>query len=402
LQSLSYPEMDNRQKDIEPALIDTCSWLVEHPTYEKWFNACQGVLLIRGKPGSGKSTLMEYAARQAIKYQDSSIKSTIVSHFFHGRGIDIQKTPFGLLKNVLHQLLQVIPPLHFVFSEIFENKKKTLGPYGSSWQWHLKDLQEFFFSDDAVHILKEYPVKVYVDALDECEKDTKMLLSFFNGLLARLPKISICISSRHYPDILIPKSHEIGTIEKICVEEENHSDIRLYVREKFEDLKRFREEAQREKDAEILMNQILNKAKGVFQWVNLVVRDVVDSYNKGNPLRSIQTRLKQVPGDLGGLYSRILDQIKIDNKPERILKLIQWIYCAARPLSLAELRVAMAFDPNRSFTTISELEDSDDYADSDEQMQELVKSLSGGLAEVSHGSDRSFVQFIHQSVNDFI
>lgn len=95
----------------------------------RWLNERHGLLLITGKPGSGKSTLMEYTVRQATEQQKSLANSVIVSHFFHGRGSDIQKKPIGLLKSLLHQILRAIPQLHSLFLPMFEDKIKTRGEH---------------------------------------------------------------------------------------------------------------------------------------------------------------------------------------------------------------------------------------------------------------------------------
>jgi ankyrin repeat protein len=255
-------------------------------------------------------------------------------------------------------------------------------------------------------IMKEYPIMAFVDALDECNEGLEQLLSFFKDILTRLPRFRICLSSRPYRGFSISTSPEIGIFEEIILEDENDSDIRIYVREKLEskmkELKQFGDEEQREEDARVLTNEIVSRASGVFQWVNLVVQKAVDLYSEGNSRRYIQTILKRVPDGLNGVYSQILNEAKKSNDAPRILKLVRWIYLAREPLSLTEFRFTMAFDADRRFSSILGLTDSDDYVDSDGRMQELVKKLSGGLAEVSHGISKAAVQFIHQSVNDFI
>lgn len=50
---------------------------------------------------------------------------------------------------------------------------------------------------------------------------------------------------------------------------------------------------------------------------------------------------------------------------------------------------------------------SKEFIKSDERMKKLIANLSGGLAEVRHhdqhsGSPKRVVQFIHQSMNDFL
>src|SRR5579862_3023317 len=65
---------------------------------------------------------------------------------------------------------------------------------------------------------------------------------------------------------------------------------------------------------------------------------------------------------------------------------MQWICLAKRPLSVTELRLAMESD------------DAPGLVEEDGRMEKLVSSLSGGLAEMRG----DVVQFIHQSVKDFL
>lgn len=77
----------------------------------------RGLLWIKGKPGSGKSTLVKYAKDALPPIYG---KETLVfSFFFHGRGRELQKTPIGLFQCLLHQLLKRVPgAVHEVNEEL--------------------------------------------------------------------------------------------------------------------------------------------------------------------------------------------------------------------------------------------------------------------------------------------
>src|SRR4051812_33371683 len=58
--------MDTRQAVIENAEANTCGWLFQGSRYQDWLDSQQlkrsrGLLWIKGKPGSGKPTLMKLA-----------------------------------------------------------------------------------------------------------------------------------------------------------------------------------------------------------------------------------------------------------------------------------------------------------------------------------------------------
>ena len=96
-----------------------------------------------------------------------------------------------------------------------------------------------------------------------------------------------------------------------------------------------------------------------------------------------------------------MEGVSQKEKPE-VLKFIQWILFAIRPLSLDELRFAMAIDPDSPYKSLQECHDSGIITDSNDEMKRKVKCLSFGLAEIREHHHTEIVQFIHQSVNDFL
>jgi ankyrin repeat protein len=103
---------------------------------------------------------------------------------------------------------------------------------------------------------------------------------------------------------------------------------------------------------------------------------------------------------LGSIYEHILKTIIDAEDREHSLQLMQWISLANRPLSLTELRFALALDDHSIHDFQNSVQDSKDFVEDDERMEQLITSLSGGLIEVRDHDESNVVQFIHQSVND--
>lgn len=66
IEALEFDEMDDRLTTIGAALADTCKWFFDKREYKAWrdpeaFHEHNGFLWIKGKPGTGKSTLMKCA-----------------------------------------------------------------------------------------------------------------------------------------------------------------------------------------------------------------------------------------------------------------------------------------------------------------------------------------------------
>src|SRR5271155_4172669 len=389
LKSLAFPEMWLRGNEIKDEASATCAWLLRHHSYSTWLGQHQGLLWIKGNPGAGKSTLLKYALRDALrecKQQPSPKKLVVASFFFHGRGADIQKTPLGLFRSLLHQILDQIPELLSEFSSIFKKKCETEGKPGEKWKWHEGELRTGL-KDCIWRAPEAYLIRIYVDALDECgDAVARELVEFFQRLTSKAT-LNICFSCRHYPILAL----EHGLI--VCVEDGNHDDIVTYVRGKFEN--GFSEES----EARELETTIVNKAKGVFQWVVLVVPSVLDLHWDGKSMKAIRQEIRKIPAALDSLYRDILERIRDRSQS---LQLMQWICFAKRPLLLEELRFAMAIDADTPCSSLRECQESEAYANSNNEMEKRVKSLSGGLAEVREQENQKIAQFIHQSVNDYL
>jgi ankyrin repeat protein len=204
---------------------------------------------------------------------------------------------------------------------------------------------------------------------------------------AKEVQFRICFSSRHYPYIVIRRGIRL-TLE----DQPGHTeDLAIYVASRL-----------RVEDAaliEELQAQLIDKAAGVFMWVVLVVDILNEEYRRGG--MSLGKRLAEVPSDLSELFKDIL---KRDNENmEALLLCILWILYAKRPLQPKEFYYALwsglflkdLVDDHITDLTVP------DSGDSLGRFNRYVISSSKGLAEITK-SKQPTVQFIHESVSDFL
>ena len=403
LDSLGYTEMKFRRQEIRKAYSNSCAWVFRNESYIRWGNENRGLLWIRGKPGSGKSTLMK---RILESFDEQRPQQQLrLYFFFHRRGNSLQYTQTGMFRTILHQLLSQIPTARADFMRLWETKSRYVG--GQTVEWHLDELREIF-SSHVLRVAEERSVRIFIDALDEAgESPAHELLSYFHELNDKIriseACISICFSCRKYPFFA-----RNGGLE-ICVDDENHKDIAAYI---FAELRRqLDQETTHQSILGILQADLSKKASGVFLWAYLMVPFVAKQCNDGEHLDSIRQRLDQVPSDLSQIYKHVLTNVVDVEKRSRTLHLMQWIFLAKWPLSVAELRHAMASDDSSVRPSQYSIEDSKGFIDNDEQMRKSIISLSGGLAEIKKRdilvddykkASKYQVQFIHESVNDFL
>ncbi|KAL2204237.1 hypothetical protein CC79DRAFT_1389020 [Sarocladium strictum] len=368
LRSLAFPEMRHRMNDISPETQGTLSWLSQHAIYKDWSASDRAVLWIRGKPGSGKSTLMRHALTAAESLSSHTLDDIVLSFFFHGRGTELQKTPLGLYRSLLHQIVSQAPEAAPELVNYFEQHNIEFGSPGEKWYWHKHQLWELLKAA-LERAAASRKVWLFIDALDETEEtDAVNLICNLSSLVEGLPSNSgcgFCFSSRHYP--ILARGFKFT----ISLEDENAQDISKFIQEQLSPFSGTK-----------IPEIILERASGVFIWVRLVVERVLRLERQGEQLEKIEAEVKVAFTDLDELYIEILEKIR--SNPASV-KLFEWVGFALWPLSPTEL--CSAIDPD---STLQLTKDPD-------KMNLWLGNLSGGLAEISQQS----VQFIHQSFKDF-
>ncbi|KAK4223820.1 hypothetical protein QBC38DRAFT_447020 [Podospora fimiseda] len=381
--------MASRYNDIHRPTAGTCEWLLRHETYRMWTKK-RGILWIEGKPGSGKSVLLRHELDHRKRQQRTGL---LLSHFFHGRGVELQRTAAGVYRALLFQLLNQSPhsaPPEMI--NIFNQRPKLAPGETESWTWALVDLKRYFNSA-LVRALAKASVTIYIDAIDEAGQEAaKRLMNDFQVLLGEIPaairpRLGLCFTSRSYPGIKMAKALLIN------VERESHGDIATYAQKR---LSRIQDPHRREE----LLRAVVERQSGDFLWVSLVTDLLLRLDMEGIGLDHIFKRLKAVPDQLFPFYNQL-----IRSSPQKIetLKLMQWLACSMRPLTLGELRWAMVIDPTRQCPnkTLRQSQDASDWPGEPEKLQRRIRAISRGLAEVVVRPEGRIVQFIHQSVKDF-
>jgi hypothetical protein len=211
---------------IKNAHAKTCKWLLKNRLYLDWLDTAKldehhGFLWIKGKAGTGKSTLIKFALMNARKTMKDYIT---VSFFFNAWGGDIEKSTVGIYRLLLLQLLERLPALQSIFD--------LLGllslSFSTNHGWNIELLKMLL--EQALQTIGESRVVCFIDALDKCEEElVRDMIQFFEriGEIAILSNIQFytCFLSRHYLHITIRKG-----LELVLEGQEGHNqDIANYV-----------------------------------------------------------------------------------------------------------------------------------------------------------------------------
>jgi len=367
----------------------------------------------------------------------------LVGFFFHDRGSLAQKSLAAMLKEILRQILHQFRRLWHVVRPLYV--QLTESQHTNSPSWDTEMLQKALH-DVTQQRLTDAHVCVFLDALDEHSGDNEQLASLLFKLTKNTReskmKLKICVASRSWTIF----ANHFGTCPGFAIHEYTRDDIRLYTTDRLRQAStgpaRENDERRPSGKAEILAEQVTDRARGVFIWVGLVVGELAKGIRDGTPLVELEDQLSKMPQELKDLYTNTLKRIEPEYRDETHI-MLQIALCSFRPLSLGlflkctfysrqnkELRdCSTEHEILRYLTSRSrgllEAVTGDSFLDEDESTEDHssgklrnVDSTPPSISDINATSTSSassvmsrdsgliekvyLVQFIHQTVKEFV
>jgi hypothetical protein len=356
LQSRLYSHrQDDRFEDIAQAHQKTFTWAFEKknssqsgPDLLNWLQSLSGTYWISGKAGSGKSTLMKYLVqdprfKQALQEWAGDDSLVIATFYFWRAGAPIQRTQTGLLRSLLWQVLEQQPTMgSLLFPEQYV--------YGAIWtEFPTFHQLRRAFNRFANHITSSavVPIKVafIVDGLDEFEKDVIDFTGLADIFLtsSKSPNVKALVSSRPLPAF----ESSFESMPKLRLHDLTHGDITTYVETELGPHLRTTNSPAlgSNSNADLLLSEIVDAAAGVFLWVKLVVRSLIEGVENGDTVEDLRTRLNALPRDLEDLFDHMIENVP-DSYKEQSSQIFQLLeVCRTerieRPLSAVDLTFAL-------------------------------------------------------------
>jgi hypothetical protein len=319
--SLAFSAMTQRYEDVADAHQDTFEWIFHDKTaqqlfwtnFSEWLTSGSGIYWVNGKAGSGKSTLLKFI------YDDSRTKAHLQSwasmtplataaFFFWNSDTADQKSQAGLLRTILHniwsqypQLIPILMPLEWARTYSHLLNETGDGPMIS---WSLKKLMAIF-KDLVKQTVVPLKFVLFIDGLDEYEGDHQELGEFFKSISC-LPHVKVCVSSRPW----VVFQDLFGDRPSLRLQDLTRADIECFVVDRFRSSEVYQRLASNDSSsAVVLVREIVEKSDGVFLWVKLVVRSLLEGFRNRDTIPDLQKRLRLFPRELEPLYDHLFSLI---------------------------------------------------------------------------------------------
>ncbi|OCL07889.1 hypothetical protein AOQ84DRAFT_222459 [Glonium stellatum] len=363
--------------------------------FVEWLEGSDGrnIYWITGKAGSGKSTLMKYLYNdpRTIKYLKAwagKMDFTIAGFFFWCAGTNMEMSQMGLLQSLLHQVLQKYPKLITrFFSQRWDSYYWIRGGLHDLSEKELTNVFKKLISDDSLR------VAFFIDGLDEFNGNHEDLVQLI--ISSKSPNVKFCCASR--PWLVFEDAFEGRP--SLMLERLTQGDITRFVVDKFEQNKRYAKLKIQQPDlSSKLVNEVVEKANGVFLWVYLVVKSLLEGLRDSDRVRDLQRRLDSLPSDLEELFDRLLN--RLDQKYfKHACQLIRIVRAVTVPLTVLVMSFADEYNTKSALRVKVKALTKSDITYREDEMRRRLNSRSKGLIEVS---DSKKVQFLHRTVKDFI
>ena len=431
VESLYYESSSVRHESIPDAHKNTLNWLVgKYPKkkskrvqYPKvslldWLRTGNGIYWVSGKPGSGKSTLMKFIAdhpetQSALDEWAGQSKCMVASYYFWSAGTRLQKTIEGLLRSLLFDIFVRHP--HSIPIAVPDRWDQLSGKHLNgvghviegrvAKPWTVPEMSRALERLSPREGVTQH-LCLFIDGLDEYDGDHLHVVRLLKQLSERC-SFKLCVSSR--PWNVFEDELGLDATKKLYVHELTYHDIRQYITSTLQEDPHWKSGACVDLRYKNLVDDITAKAQGVFLWVVLVVRSVLDGLSNGDSIKLLEQRMRELPQDLGPFFRHILTSISPIYHQQMALY-FKVLLDAPHVLTLMHysfLEQCFELNGNEINTPIKPM-DNYDIFNRHTMMRRRLNARCKGLVEshLNPPETRAYlahqVTFLHRTVRDFL
>lgn len=362
----------------------TCEWILTQDRYTAWsVEDGPRLLWLSGGPGIGKTMISSFLVEELSRLAERSSQMMLAYYFCDDKD-EKRKTATAVLRGLLLQLLRQRPVLFRHIQPSFDMSPNSLcTSFHALWRIFVSIVQD----------PKAGEVCCLIDALDECEKESRQLLlmnltKMFGLHEKKTSPVKFIITSRRESDIEEELLSVAGSrIQDIHIDKGKvNLDLSKFIDFKVNQLSTVKgyTPAQREK----IRCALTEKAGGTFLYISLVLHDL----RRTKIFSQVTQKLKELPSDLNKVYDRILRLIDADCE-EIAKKVLCWVAVARRPLTIDELAMALALGTGKwEKNTLPPQEILDELRDCFQSCEPLVFV----------DTEFSTINIVHQSAKEYL
>lgn len=317
LDSLYFRQITDRVDEVSFAHRKTFEWVFRSSAFDSnpwddlpaWLQAGNGCYWVNGKAGAGKSTFMKFLqedsrTEEALLTWANGAELITTSFFFWNLGSKLQRSQVGLLRGLLFNILRaqpriaphILPGLYqaVVHGRDFKHTEPSFAELKKGFR-NLVGLKS-----------NELKICLFIDGLDEYEGDHAELSELFTSI-PRDSTVKVLLSSRPIPACV----EVFSNCQKLQLQDLTREDVRIYVTDRVSENTNFIQQLTGADGprASALLEEIVSKASGVFLWVIIVVRAILDGLRNGDRIDELRSHLDGLPEELNELYQHMLQRL---------------------------------------------------------------------------------------------
>lgn len=335
LQSLHYPEMGQRGRDVSDSKAGTFEWLFEdcdgqtsrisnksdrddagnYSHKQRQRNALamdirywlkddrDSVFWVTGKPGSGKSTFMKFlrdhdGTDELLREWAQDDHLIVADHFFWLPGTQLQNSFEGLARSLMHAILSSLTTDTNSAKTICGKRRWSLNT--SNRPWSQRALKRMFSNLSGLRGIRIF---ILIDGLDECcpQGSHDELMDTLMDMVQR-PNFKTCLSSRPWKEF----TAKLGRTPSLRLDEITQLDMIAYVKDRI--YRTTQDQGLTTRETNDLVSLVTYRADGVFLWVELVVRAVDVELKKDRGLSRVHSIVQDFPSELDEYFTALIFQ----------------------------------------------------------------------------------------------
>jgi hypothetical protein len=336
-------------------------WLIRKENFQEWIHYTNSpIYSITAKPATGKTILSGKVITHLRKLKKRC------SFYFFRYGTKEKANITSFLLSMAWQMADSDERILNTCLQVLVRDGNFKSDYRTIWR---KLFLDGIFKTPCEHV--HYWV---IDALDECKQEAEAIALLMKT--AEASSVHILVTSRNqFESGQKLGESKVSVLSEGILEQDSKSDITMYLYANMDALPSVDADGQQS-----IVDQILEKSRGCFLWVSIVVQELRNVYTSTDKQRV----LDEVPTDMNELYARILDSMsKAPYGKELVKAILTWTVCSTRPLKVQELQEALQLDLKVS---IDGLENS-------------IRSYCGQLVDIDANGQ---VQMTHLTARQFL